>query len=63
MGNHFADDIILTCPTKRSLHMLPEICEVYTDEFSITFNSKLSIFLVFKGKECLAKLILVDVCL
>ncbi len=29
-----------------------EICKVYAYEFSITFNTKKSIFLVFKGREC-----------
>ncbi len=58
MGNHFvgaiayADDIIFICPTKRLLDILTGICEVYAYEFSITFNAKKSIFLVFKGREC-----------
>ncbi len=54
MGNHFvaaianANDIILICPTKTSLDILTGICEVYADEFSITFNAKGNIFLKFK---------------
>ncbi len=56
MGNHFvgaiayADDIILICPTKKSLYIITWICKLYAYEFSITFNVKKSIFLVFKGK-------------
>ncbi len=58
MGNHFmgaiayADDINLICPTKKSLDILTGICELYAYEFSITFNAKKSIFLVFKGRKC-----------
>jgi len=58
MGNHFvgaiayADDVILVCPTKKSLNILKCICEVYAHEFSITFNVKKSVLLVFKGREC-----------
>ncbi len=59
MGNHFmgaiahANDIILICTTKKkSLNILTAICEVYADEFSITSNARKSIFLVFKGGEC-----------
>ncbi len=58
MGNHFVnaiaytDDIILICPTKKSLDIQTGICELYAYEFSITFNAKKSIFLVFKGREC-----------
>ncbi len=57
MGNHFmgatayADDIILTCHTKKTLDILTEKYELYTYEFSITFNAKKSIFLVFKGRD------------
>ncbi len=49
----YADDIILIClTTKKSMDILTGICEVYTDEFNTTFNAKKSIFLVFKGREC-----------
>ncbi len=57
MGNHFvgaiayADDITLICPTKTSLDILTGICKLYTYEFSITFNAKKCLFLVFKGRE------------
>ncbi len=57
MDNHFvaaiayADDIILICPTKKSLDILTGICAEYAYEFSITFNAKKSIFLVYKGRE------------
>ncbi len=57
MGDHFvgaiayADEIILICLTKMLLDILTGICEVYADEFRITFNVRKSIFLVFKGRE------------
>ncbi len=45
MDNHFVgaiaytEDIILICPTKKSLEILTGISEVYYFEFSITFIS------------------------
>ncbi len=56
IGNHllganaYVDEIILICPTKKSLAVITRTCKVYSYEFSITFNARKSIFLVFK--EC-----------
>ena len=58
MGNHFtgacgyADDLTLVCPTQKSLNMLVRICEIYADEFDVTFNAKKSKLLLFVGREC-----------
>ncbi len=45
----YVDDIILIYPTKRRW---TGICEVDANAFSIAFNAKKRIFLVFTGIEC-----------
>ncbi len=36
----------------KHMNILTGICEECADEFSITFNAKKGVFLLFKGREC-----------
>ena len=56
MGGHinkelaYADYITLLSPTMAGLRTLSKVCEEYATEFDVTFNSKKSQLLFFRGR-------------
>ena len=51
-GIDCADDLTLLTPTRSRLKILIEICEQYTDNYCVKFNSTKSMYLVFRGCSC-----------